>query len=400
MARVCMVVFNFYAFDARARREAEALVARGDEVDCICLGRRGTDKRNRHNGVNFYFWLTDKYRGTKLGAYISQHILFFLFAFFMVLRLHYRKPYDLIQVNTLPDYLVFTAALPKLLGAKVILDVRELVPEMYMAKFGVTDNNWIVRFLTWVERISIAFADKAIAVHELQLEALVRHGNPRNKFLILLNVPDSKVFDPHVSPRRSQQRKFTLVYHGTITLRNGIDIALRAVAIARQEIPELEFLVIGGGDGFGAAVELSKQLGLQMCVKFVESVPMEQLPKMIAEADLGVIPYPRDEFTRYMLPAKLMEYATIGIPAITSRLEAIERYFDDGMVRFVEPGNVADLAGHIVQLYRDPEERARLASAVKRFTDECNWDQQKLQYFDCVDSLLSPRVSRVSGELA
>ena len=80
--------------------------------------------------------------------------------------LFFRKRYDIIQVHTMPDFLVFAALVPKLFGAKVILDVHDLMPELYMCKFRAGPRHFIIRLITWVERRSIGFAHQAIAVHD------------------------------------------------------------------------------------------------------------------------------------------------------------------------------------------------------------------------------------------
>jgi glycosyltransferase involved in cell wall biosynthesis len=399
MARVCMVAFNIYLHDARTRRQAEALVARGDEVDCICLRKKEHRNPRVVNGVRLFPYTIDKYRGTNLGFHLTQHFFFFCFAFFMVLRQQLRKRYDVVHVHTLPDYLVFVAAAAKILGTKIVLDVHELMPELYVSKFGAREGDWIVRLLTWVEKRSIAFADTAIAVHDPHLDALVRHGNSRETFIVQLNVPDSSFCMSRAAPRHRESEKFRLVYHGLIAERTGFSVVLRAVALARVAIPNLEFQMIGAGDGLAAAMELAKQLRLDGCVRFVNDVPNEDIPALIGQADVGVIPYPADQFTRYMLPAKLLEYVAMGIPVIASRLETISYYFAPNMLRYVEPGSEADLAAQIIDLYHNPKQRRELATNAMRFSAKYNWENQKREYLDLIDSMVSANVSTVRRHL-
>ena len=49
-------------------------------------------------------------------------------------RLHLKHAYDVIHVHNMPDFLVFSALFPKLLGAKVILEVQDVSPELMAAK--------------------------------------------------------------------------------------------------------------------------------------------------------------------------------------------------------------------------------------------------------------------------
>src|SRR6185369_11328565 len=141
-----------------------------------------------------------------------------------------KKRYDIIHVHTMPDFLVFAALIPKLFGAKVILDVHDLMPELYICKFGKADG-LIVRFITWIEKRSIAFAHRAIAVSIPHRNALVEHGNPLEKFSVIMNVPDPRIFSEGCTSQREANGRFRLIYHGTVARRHGLEIALRAVAL-------------------------------------------------------------------------------------------------------------------------------------------------------------------------
>jgi len=293
----------------------------------------------------------------------------------------------------MPDFIVFAAIIPKLLGAKVILDVHDLMPEVYMAKFGADYSDWAVRLIMWVERRSVGFASKAICVHQPHLDILEQHGNPRDKFSVLLNVPDHRIFRRLPVVRRPSG-PFRLVYHGTIPKRAGLETAIRAVALARKKIPGLEFQIISGhGDGLSAIQALADKLQLNDCVRIDPLVPVEQLPDILKQASLGIIPYGADAFTPYVLPTKLMEYATLGIPVVTARLKTIEAYFDNEMVSYFQPGNEVELADQIVRLYRNPDLAAKFAENAAKFSERYNWPQQRAIYYQLVDSLLEGKAS-------
>jgi len=384
-----MVVFNNYSSDGRVRREAEALVERGDSVDCVCLWE-ASGKPASLAGVRLFPVSVGKYRGARLLSHLVSYLRFFCCAFLKVSLLHLRKPYDIVQVHTMPDFIVFTALIPKLLGAKVILDVHDLVPEVYMSKFGLSYQSWIIRLLIWIEKRSIAFAHRAISVHRPHLDLLVAHGNPRQKFCEVLNVPDPRIFVRNSVPNRPRGR-FRLIYHGSVSRRTGLDVAIRAVALARKEVPGLEFEIIGVGDGVELARPLIRDLNLTGCVVFSPPVPVHELPAILCRASVGVIPYVADAFNQHVLPTKLMEYAVLGIPAIVSRLRAIEHYFSNDMVAYFQPGDEIELAGQIVRLYRNPDLAARLAANAARFGNTYNWPEQRQVYYSLIDSLLRVR---------
>jgi len=375
MAKICMIAYTFYSRDPRVRREAEALAGRGDSVDFICLKEAGKTVPRDYDGVHLYPLSAGRYQGDSTLLYLAKYASFFLRASFLVSFLFMRKRYDIIQIHTMPDFLVFTAFIPKLFGAKVILDVHDLMPELYMCKFRSGPRHFIVRLITWIERRSIAYADKAISVHIPHRDALVGHGNAEQKFAVLLNVPDTRIF--HRNGGREADGKFRLIYHGTVARRHGLEVALRAVSNVKRSIPNLEFLVIGGGDDLGRIKKIAAEMDLGDCVRFLGTMPTEELPQYLRRADLGVVPILYDPFTRYMLPLKLLEYVGMGIPCIVSETETIRAYFSDEMVRFSKPGDERELADGILELYRDPDQRARQVAEAARFNASFNWEQQK-----------------------
>lgn len=95
----------------------------------------------------------------------------------------------------MPDALVFAALVPRLLGARVLLDLHECMPESFATKYDVDRTHPIVRLLSWLEQRSIAFADHAITCTELQREAFVGRGAARDKIEVVLN--------PSAAPRSS-----------------------------------------------------------------------------------------------------------------------------------------------------------------------------------------------------
>jgi glycosyltransferase involved in cell wall biosynthesis len=388
MARVCMVAYAPYPVDTRIRREAEALADRGDEVDVICLKEKGRENTQTFNGVRSFQLPIDKYRGSSAARYLLQYTLFFLAASLRLTSRHLKQRYQVIQVHTMPDFMVFVALVPRLLGAKVVLDVHDLMPELYQTKFSLRESHWLIRFITWMERRSIGFAHRAIAVHRPHLDALSNHGNSAEKFIILPNLPDPRIFSKQARSDTQHDGKFVLIYHGTVTRRHGLRVALRAVSQVKKEIKGLRFWIFGVGEDLPHLNSLARELDLSDCVYISEGmIPIDELIPVILEADVGIVPILNDEFTKYMLPTKLLEYVALGIPVICSRTETIEAYFDDSMIQYVESGNADDLAQKVLDLYRNPSKRKTLASNADRFNRDYNWEVVKQRYYQLIDDL-------------
>src|ERR1700704_3535909 len=189
MASVCIVVQNVYDFDPRVRRKADALVAAGYAVDVLALRLPNGRKRYTLNGVNVKTISLGKKRGS-LARYTFEYIAFFLWAFVRVPVQMRRRRYVVIDVNTLPDFLVFAPIVAKWMGAKIILDMHEITPEFYRSKYGIAEDSWFVRLLKHVERISFDFADHVVTINEPIQDLLIQRGLPRSKSTVVMNAVD------------------------------------------------------------------------------------------------------------------------------------------------------------------------------------------------------------------
>ena len=387
MARVGMVAYTYYRSDPRVRREAEALAQRGDEVEFFCLRKPGEPAVETVEGVTVRHLGMERYRGGSTALYVASYVAFFFRALFAVSAAHLRNPYDVVHTNNMPDFMAFTALVPRFHGCGLIHDIHDTMPEIYQGKFGAQRGHPLIRLLRLQERMAGAFAHRVLTSEHTKKEALIEHGLKADSIEVLLNMPDPRVF-VEASPPAPAEDEFRLVFHGTMAERLGLDIALNAVRALRDEIPELRMDLIGDGDQRPDLIRMTRELGLEDRVRFSDGfVPIEELPRILAGADLGIIPT-RDEITtRYMLPTKLVEYVALGIPAIVAPTHTVRYYFDESQVEFFEAGDETSLARKIRKLHADPERRAEMVRNSRRFLDEYAWEHHKRIYLDLVDSL-------------
>src|SRR5712691_3633702 len=149
--RICVVAYTFYEYDSRVRRYADTLAKRGDEVDVIALRYRDRPSVEVINGVRIFQIQRREINERRRLTHLLRVASFFVRAMALLTKRHLQNHYDLFHIHSVPDFLVFTAWLPKLMGAKVILDIHDLLPELYACKFGTTCDSPIVKFLIAVE---------------------------------------------------------------------------------------------------------------------------------------------------------------------------------------------------------------------------------------------------------
>ena len=121
---------------------------------------------------------------------LLEYLGFFVLAAWRLLTLHLRRRYGVVQVHNLPDFLVFVALIPKLMGARVILDIHDLMPEFFASKTESDMQSSLVRLLILQEQLSCRFAHQVITVTSEWRETLIRRGVPAVKVAVVMNVAD------------------------------------------------------------------------------------------------------------------------------------------------------------------------------------------------------------------
>src|SRR5436305_14528029 len=125
-------------------------------MDIICLRQPQEKSYEVDNGVRIYRMPMSRSIGNSLPMKVLSWCWFLLLAAVTVSWLHLRRPYDIVHVHNMPDFLVLAALVPRLLGAKIILDVQDVTPELMGAKSKGPIRGIVVRLATWQERISTA----------------------------------------------------------------------------------------------------------------------------------------------------------------------------------------------------------------------------------------------------
>ncbi|HSK51338.1 MAG TPA: glycosyltransferase family 4 protein, partial [Clostridia bacterium] len=346
-APVAMLVHAYYEEDARVRRKAEALVAAGREVDVFALRRADDMPDGELDGVRITRLPVGRHQGAGLATYLAEYLAFFARSGIALVRAHRRRRYGLVEVNTLPDFLVFAALPLKLAGVPLVLDLHEAMPEFFRSRFPRASGRIARGVLSVQERLSIRVADAVVTVNDSLAARLVERGVPPEKITVVLNAPAMTLFDPSRFPQRPfmADGRLRLVYAGALTPIYELDVVLRAIAALRERRPDLpvELDVFGRGDSEAGLVALAASLGIAGAVRFNGRVPLEAIPAAVAVADIGVAPTRRDRFTELSLSTKLFEYAAMGKPVIASRLPTVERYFPPGSVTTYEPGNAGSV---------------------------------------------------------
>ena len=387
--KLLMVVHSYYPYDPRVRREAEALHDRGIKVDIVCLRDKNEPPRETINGINIYRLPVRRHRGSGLVTYLTEYILFFILALLKTTSLFISRRYKVIQVHTIPDWLIFCAIVPRIFGAKVILDMHEVMPEFFSYRYNLSPRHPIMCLIKLSERFSTAFADKVITVSDAIRNILVSRGVPADKITVVMNSADDRLFRlAGKSAIRNPQSAMVLSYHGLLSDIYDLGVVLRALVRLRPQIPGIKFLVIGSGPQEAKYKNMVSKLGISDMVSFLGHQSQEKVVKILTGVDIGVVPLKGVGFTQLAFPTKLVEYVALGIAVITAGRRTVMQYFSSDAVSFYTPDDKSSLADAILELHRNPEKRTALTKRASECYSQISWEVMKSRYYNMIAHMI------------
>lgn len=390
--RVGMIVFSSYPFDPRPRRAADALTKAGAIVEYICLADANLPRREVSNGIDVRRVAVTHRRGGKVD-YILQYSAFILFCTAILAWRSVRRRYDLVYVHNMPDVLVVCALLPKLLGAKVVLDMHDPMPELMTTIFGFPEESFVVHLMKRLERWSFARAHLVVAVNRACKRLFSERSCPVEKLAVVMNTPDGDIFPfdaAHVPARtvRDPDRPFVIMYHGSLVERNGVHLAIRALDRVRRMIPTAELRIYGKKTEFlDQVMEEARGLGLGDAVRYLGPRRLEDLVNQIRGCDAGVIPNLRNAFTDINTPTRIFEYLALGKPVIAPSTPGVLDYFGPDSLLFFEAGNVEQLAEQMQFIALHPREAALIAERGQKIYQDHTWQREREHLLNVTGSL-------------
>jgi glycosyltransferase involved in cell wall biosynthesis len=292
----------------------------------------------------------------------------------------------------MPDILVLSALLPKLFGAKVILDQHDPMPELMRTIFNMEEKSLGVRVMRRLEKWSIARADLVITVNLACKRMFSARSCRAEKIGVVMNSPDEQIF-PLRTPRSrtsasAQDKPFIVMYHGSLVERNGLDLAVDALARLRETNPAVELRICGHATPFLERV-METARNKSVNIRYLGPKRLEDLVSVIEGCDVGIIPNHRNVFTEINTPTRIFEYLALGKPVIAPRTPGIQDYFTPESLFFFEPGNSEELAKKIEFVSSHPMEAVETAGRGQQIYLTHTWSQERQGLVNCVSGLLN-----------
>lgn len=367
-----MIVHSYYVRDTRPRRHASALANAGWHVDVLCARAAGETFRETVDGVSLIRLPARRRRGTPL-RYLFEYSSFFGLALIAASLLQVRRRYRAVYVVGIPNFLVFSAFAARAGHARIVLDMRDPLPEFFAAKYGRGPRSSLMRIFLWEERLSARFADVVLAPHQACARIYERSVNPA-RIAVVMNLPDPRLFSPLDATRDPADR--TMLYAGTVAARYGVDLAVEALIRLRDRIPGLRLRIVGDGDLLPQLRATARREGIEDRVIMDGPVPLDQIPSIVRTSWIGVQPNRDDPLMRFNLSTKVLEWAKLGLPVVVGATPPLAELFGHDELLLCQPGDVDGLCARIEEAAADPDalaaraRKARLRAERLRFEDQ------------------------------
>lgn len=387
-----MLLHAHYEEDPRVRKEAEAIVAAGLEVDVFALRAPGQPAEVTINGVSLTRLPVQRHQGAGIAVYLREYTSFALRAAIALRRAHRRRDYRLVITHSPPDWLILAALPLRLAGVPLLLDLHEASPEFFRVRFGARSR--LARALTGIvalaERLSAAIATRVVATTPAMIARLEQIGVPSAKLALVPNVPLRTRFA--AAPLRDYRADgpLRLLYTGALTPIYELDVVIEAVGLLRASGLDVRLDIYGRGDAREALATQIYNSSLTTVITLHDRVPLEAVPALHAQADIALAPTRRDAFTELTISNKAFEGAAAGRLVVASDLPTLTAFDRHDAIARYRAGDATDIAAVIRRLDADPSERVARRTRLSAFAAAHDWAEVGPRYAAMVTELLRP----------
>lgn len=382
-----------YPADIRVKKEADALVSAGYEILLLCLRKKSEAYKEVIEGIS----ITRIDAGKNNPGLAFWDILMSMFfvhpKFYGAMKKIVKSERPIaIHVHDLPlagSALVVRKIFPAI---RVVIDFHENYPEALRTWFRWKKNP-IVRLKNYLfmnparwtklERRACEQSDVIIAVvEEMKARLISEYDILDSKITVVTNTEDksfvNQVLDKDVYS--NFDNKFILVYCGGIGPHRGVDTAIEAMGLLRNE-KEIHLVIVG----FGSASVMNK-LKSQVAnlkldnVHFLGYQPFSKFYSFMKMAHVNIIPHQANGHTNNTVPHKLFQGMMSGQPLLVSSCAPLKRLvekFQSGMI--FKAGDAKDFAMQVRKLHSNKSLQEQLGANGRKATLEgnLNWDYSK-----------------------
>lgn len=229
--------------------------------------------------------------------------------------------------------------------------------------------------IVWAAERLVPRAYRRSAFHvisESTRDDLVERGVARERITVIHPGVDPTWFVPDPAVTRTPSPSF--LYLGRLKRYKGVEVALRALGLARVSRGDLTLDIAGTGDDRPRLEQLARDLGIAGAVRFHGFVPEERKRELLRRTWANVFASPKEGWG-----ITNVEAAACGTPSLASDSPGLRDSVRHGETGYLVPhGDAAALAERFLAFAADPALIARLGRQARRFAEEHTWDRAAL----------------------
>ena len=388
--KICHLLFEEFPSDPRIRRYVNALTESGIYSIIICSKTKNESFFEQYHGNLVYRIPISKHRQSFFLTFL-EYIGFTFITSFLLIFLGIKYRFKIIHSNTLPDFLIIAAIFNKIFGAKLILDLHELFPEIFAARRPHLAGSFYIKILKFQENLSIKLADIVITIHEPAKQIFMnRNKHLEEKIYIVMNGVDENEFK---ITRREKTDKFIIIYNGAIVKLWSLPLIIHSLKILKSSMPpedfnKIIFKIYGRGPDLDNILNTSKELSLSEKVSYEGVLSHGKMSDEILKADVCVLPCIKNIYTDLFYSIKLIEMLYLKIPVIATRLNTYKYYYSEDSLFYFDSGNETELAEKIKEVFYSPEIVKNKTENAYREYKNLSWNAMKERYLKIIGALL------------
>jgi glycosyltransferase involved in cell wall biosynthesis len=358
-ARVLILIQNEPApSDRHVWNEARALTRAGHDVTIICPKGEDRDREpfERLEGIAIHRYGARAADGGPVG-YALEYASALWHIGRLARRLAAEQPFDVVHACSPPDFLLLAALPLRRQGARFVFDHHDLTPELFVSRFG-REGGVLHRLTLRAERIAFRLADVVLSVNDsYRRVAMTRGGRRAEDVSVVRTGPDLARFTPTApDPALKRGRAHLLSYVGVMGTQDGVDQALRALALLRRRRDDWQAIFMGSGAVLDEMRALAGELGLGDVVEFTGWVEQDTIRRVLSTSDVCLAPDPKSPLNDVSSMVKISEYMAMSRPIVSFDLMESVASAGEAAV-YAEAEDVAGFARLIDELLDDKARR-------------------------------------------
>ncbi len=365
--------------DRHVWNQCRALTGAGYEVAVVCpMGEdRDRDPYEWLDGVAIHRYPPRTARGGPAGFAVEYGAA--LWQMWRLGRdLAAERPFDVVHACSPPDFLLLAALGHRRRGARLIFDHHDLTPELCAARFA--RGGRVLRRVTLVaEQVAFRLADMVLSVNDSYREiALGRGRRAPDDVVVVRTGPDLERFTAlPPDPALKRGSEHLLGYVGVMGPQDGVDHALRALALLRERRADWRAIFMGSGEMLEPMRRLAAELGLGNAVEFTGWAEHDTVRRVLSTCDVCLAPDPSNPLNDRSTMVKLSEYMAVAKATVSYDLPE-SRFAAGDAALYARANDCADFARRVDELLDDPARRAAMGEAGRRRVEEVlAWEHQE-----------------------